>query len=90
MTQQERDAMMQAIEEGVIAVLHKELEVWVPAEKLMEQFSFSKQWLKEYGRYLPHTKPEGAQKRLYPIHKINKMMMDGSIERLTDSLNNNN
>ena len=72
-----------AIVDTIKEVTESITESWVTEEGLKEQFSFSQTWIDKYGQFLSRTKPEGAKSWLYPVHHINRMMHDGTIERLT-------
>ena len=82
-----RDAVKEALE-GIE-------ERWVSEEELTERFAcFTPWWLRHNGKYLPRTKvtvvdSDGVEHPTkgwcYPIHKINRMMMDGSLMVITGS-----
>lgn len=66
-------------------------EVWVSGDQLASQFScFSKGWLKIYGHTLPRTRAivtddkgkEHASSWTYPLHKIQRMMMNNEMKFL--------
>ena len=66
-------------------------EVWVSGDQLASQFScFSKGWLKTYGHTLPRTRAvvtdstgkEHASSWTYPLHKIQRMMMENDVKFL--------
>ena len=81
-----------AAKDGVIEALSILEEKWLKAEQVADYFPcFSREWLKKNGHMLPRTRPEwtdedGTPHRgpwCYPLHKINQMMDNGSIRRLT-------
>lgn len=66
-------------------------EKWLTADQLIDNFGcFTKGWLKAYGYTLPRTQAivtdeNGEQHRtswVYPMHKINRMILDGRIKSL--------
>jgi hypothetical protein len=66
-------------------------ERWLTADELCKQFGMiSKEWLKEYGDTLPREriiveKLDGAKTRTrwgYPMHEINRMILDGRVKHL--------
>lgn len=80
------------VKEAVQIALEGAEEKWLTGEQLVAQFGcFSKAWLKSYGHLLPRTQAvingsDGESHRTgwcYPMHKINRMLADGSIKRLT-------
>lgn len=79
------------VREAVQIALEGAEEKWLTGEQLVQQFGcFSKAWLKSYGHTLPRTQAvisgsDGESHRTgwcYPMHKINRMLADGSIKRL--------
>lgn len=77
-------------------IIRQELEAteekWLTADQLIAQFGcFTTDWLKRYGHLLPRTKVSVLKadevvretKWCYPMHKINRMLQDGSIRNLT-------
>ena len=79
--------MKRAIEDAMLTTT----EVWLSSRQLSEQFSmFNEQWLKDYGHLLPRTRTvvdrdgvlhEG--KWSYPRNRIQRMIIDGEISKLT-------
>ena len=75
----------------MLDVLEASKEQWVSADQLSAQIScFSKQWLKDYGRSLPRTRAivtDAAGKEhigawTYPLHKIQRMLMNNEVKQL--------
>lgn len=77
-------------------VLRTELETaeekWLTKEELCAQFGcFSPDWINRHGDLLPRTQivlteangKECRSRWCYPMHKINRMLQDGSIKSLT-------
>lgn len=58
-------------------------EKWVGAKTLCEHIeTFTPRWLEDHGKALPRIQPVENGAYLYPLHKILKMMEDGSIREL--------
>ena len=66
-------------------------EVWLSGEELIKRFQmFTKSWLKTYGSTLPRTQAvvttaDGqahATGWCYPMHKIQRMISEGTIKNL--------
>lgn len=66
-------------------------ERWVEKEELMKQFQMlNNDFLKKYGERLGRTRAEYKDKNgklrhthwAYPVHKINRMIEDGTIKNL--------
>lgn len=79
------------VSETIIMTLEGAKEQWLSGPELCKQFGcFSPSWLKTYGYTLPRTQAvtldalgnEHKTGWCYPMHKINRMMMDGSIKQL--------
>lgn len=92
MDKQMKYEMMALVRETLTATLENAEEKWLTGEQLIAQFGmFSKSWLKTYGHTLPRTQAvtldaDGNEHKTgwcYPLHKINRMLQDGSIKRLT-------
>lgn len=75
----------------LMEVLEGTREQWVSGEELSKQIScFSKGWLKIYGHTLPRTRAvvtdskgkEHASSWTYPLHKIQRMMMENDVKFL--------
>ena len=86
-----REEIMAEVKMVMMMTLEDAEEKWLSGEQLTEQFGcFTKAWLKSYGSTLPRTQAvitgdDGMEHRsgwCYPMHKINRMLMDGSIKRL--------
>lgn len=86
-----KDAIFALVRSAIQNVMEAENEKWLSGEQLTEQFAcFSKNWLKAYGHLLPRTQvvvtdENGGQVRshwCYPLHKIQRMVQDGSIKNL--------
>lgn len=94
MMELDRQMRREIAEQVAIAVrdtLAKIEERWLTADELCKQFGMiSKEWLKEYGDTLPREriiveKLDGAKARTrwgYPMHEINRMIMDGRVKHL--------
>ena len=66
-------------------------ERWVEKEELMKQFQMlNANWMKNYADRLPRQRVEYIDKQgkpakthwAYPVHKINRMIEDGTIKNL--------
>lgn len=58
-------------------------EQWVSAATLAQHIEiFTPRWLERNGSKLPRIQPMEGGKYMYPLHKIQKMMQDGSIKEL--------
>lgn len=66
-------------------------EVWLKPKQLLEQFGMlSQEWLDTNGHLLPREYasviwPDGSEKSTryaYPMHKINRMIMNGELKGL--------
>ena len=94
MMELDRQMRREIAEQVAMAVrdtLAKIEERWLTADELCKQFGMiSKEWLKEYGDTLPREriiveKLDGAKTRTrwgYPMHEINRMILDGSVKHL--------
>ncbi|MBQ0020214.1 MAG: hypothetical protein KBT39_06795 [Bacteroidales bacterium] len=79
-----RCEILAEVREAVTLALETAEEKWLTPKELIAQFGcFSQDWLKNYGHLLPRTKAAYSNRWCYPMHKINRMLMDGSIKRLT-------
>lgn len=86
-----REEIMAEVRGAMLATLEDAEEKWLTGKQLIAQFGcFTEAWLKTYGSSLPRTQAvitgeDGSEHRTgwcYPMHKINRMLMDGSIKRL--------
>ena len=67
-------------------------EVWLPANKFLERFGmFTKDWLKEYGKYIPRQRMEVKDREsgtirtsryAYPQHLIERLIAEGKLQTL--------
>ena len=77
------------------AIMEEYQEQYVTGEELTRQFGFiSKDWLKRYGHLLPRTQAivsdetDGREHQTgwgYALHKISRMVADGSIKELRNA-----
>lgn len=77
------------------AIMEEYQEQYVTGEELTRQFWFlSKDWLKRYGHLLPRTQAivsdeaDGREHQTgwgYALHKISRMVADGSIKELRNA-----
>ena len=75
--------------------MDRQLRAQVTGEELTRQFGFiSKDWLKRYGHLLPRTQAivsdeaDGREHQTgwgYALHKISRMVADGSIKELRNA-----
>lgn len=86
-----RAALMGEIREAVRVALEATEERWLTGEELRKHIGmFSPSWLKTYGSSLPRTQAvvtdcDGREHRtgwVYPLHRIERMLVDGDIKRL--------
>lgn len=91
MDRQLRAEIVAEIRKSVAESMEMYDEVWLTGDKLGEKFGmFTKGWLKMYGQSLPRTQAivsgeDGQQHRsswVYPVHKIARMIHEGSIKGL--------
>ena len=84
--------LFKVVENIIMKAMETYNEKWVTGKQLSESFAcFGQQWLKDYGSSLPRThavvvdkfgnKHEGPW--VYPLHKIQRMVMNGEIKKLT-------
>lgn len=79
-----RYEILAEVREAMVLHLETAEEKWLSPQQLIEQFGcFSEDWLKHYGHLLPRTKAAYSNRWCYPMHKINRMLQDGSIRSLT-------
>lgn len=67
-------------------------EVWLPTNKFLERFGmFTKDWLKEYGKYIPRQRMEVKDREsgtirtsryAYPQHLIERLIAEGKLQTL--------
>ena len=90
-----KKAILALIEKVMEKVLREYFEMcnekWVKGKELGENIrTFSTGWLKLYGSSLPRTQPIVVDKNnvehecdwVYPLHRIQRMMMNGEIKEL--------
>lgn len=91
MDKQTKKELIFEIREAFAEIFEPANEKWVKQETLIENFQcFSKEWIKQYGSSLPRTRASVTDKNgethrtswVYPVHKINRMIADGSIKNL--------
>lgn len=99
MDKQFKAQILAEVRAAVTATLEMSEEKWLTGDQLAEQFGcFSPSWIAHHGELLPRTQmifedKEGNEKRsrwCYPMHKINRMLADGSIKELSYRNNINN
>lgn len=58
-------------------------ERYVTAKELMDQFGMiTTDWLKKHGERLPRVKVPDSNRIAYPLHKIARMVADGTINSI--------
>lgn len=86
-----RREIAQEVRAAMVDVNEIYREEWLTADQLSKRIGcFTKSWLKAYGQALPRTHasvvdPDGNEAKtswVYPLHKIQRMIMEGKIERL--------
>lgn len=92
MDRQLRAEIVNTVNKTIREMMEQYNEKWLTGDQLCEQFGcFTKGWLKNYGYTLPRTQgvvtdENGEQHRtswIYPLHRINRMIMDGTIKELS-------
>lgn len=87
-----RYEILAEVREAVTLALETAEEKWLTPKELIAQFGcFTSDWLNHYGHLLPRTKAVVNDEKktvretgwCYPMHKINRMLADGSIKSLT-------
>lgn len=91
MDKQFKTQIIAEVKAAITASLETAEEKWLTPKQLCEQFGcFSADWLHRHGHLLPRTQvvltdADGKECRsrwCYPMHKINRMLADGSIKEL--------
>lgn len=85
-----RMAIINEVRTALRAVSEQLEERYVTAEELSKQFSFfTREWIKDYGHLLPRERVIVVKDNLtptthwgYPLHKITRMVGDGSFRVL--------
>lgn len=89
-----RNSLMVIVREAVENSLEGAEEKWLNGDQLVAQFGcFTKAWLKTYGHTLPRTRAivsddDGNEHKsgwCYPLHKINRMLLTGTIKQLKNA-----
>lgn len=84
--------ILTAVRAAIVKTNAELTEVWLSPDELCKQFQFiTKDWLRRYGKLLPRTCAEvkdaegnGTHSHYgYARNRIQQMIMDGSIQRLT-------
>ena len=88
---QTRDALTRVVQGTIEAKMEVYDEVWVSGAELGKRIGcFTKGWMKKYAISLPRTQARVVDQNniehwtgwVYPLHKIQAMMMDGRIKEL--------
>ena len=84
-----RAEIVAEVRRSMTEILEVANEKWLTGEELCKQFQmFSPGWLKAYGERLPRQRAEvqdggtKASRWAYPMHKIARMINDGTIKDL--------
>jgi hypothetical protein len=84
-----RAEIVAEVKRSMAEILEVANEKWLTGEELCKQFQmFSPGWLKAYGERLPRQRAEvqdggtKASRWAYPMHKIARMIQDGTIKEL--------
>ena len=87
-----RAEIVAEVKQTVAEAMEMYNEVWLPANKFLERFGmFTKDWLKEYGKYIPRQRMEVKDREsgtirtsryAYPQHLIERLIAEGKLQTL--------
>jgi len=87
-----RDEIVTEVKQTVAEAMEMYNEVWLPTNKFLERFGmFTKDWLKEYGKYIPRQRMEVKDREsgtirtsryAYPQHLIERLIAEGKLQTL--------